>query len=58
MGGHHLTMLRSGVVKNPLDKVVAVLIARNVNQGDSSAVTAAFTDPIKVAPKELRSSNF
>lgn len=57
MGRHHLAMLRSGVVKNPLNKVVAVLIARNVNQGDSSAVTTTFADAIEVAPEKLGSSN-
>lgn len=54
---YHLAMLRCSIIQNPLDKIVAILIAGNVNQGNPSSVTATFTDTVKVATKELGSSN-
>lgn len=57
MGSHHLAMRRSRIVKNPLDQIVAILVAGNINQRDSSAVPAALTDTIEVTTKKLSASN-
>lgn len=55
---HHLPVLRSGVIQNPLDQVVAVLVASNVNQRNSSPVPAPFTHTIQVATEEIRATDF
>lgn len=57
MGSNHLPMLRSGIVENPLDQVVAVLIAGNVDQGNASAVSTSFTNAVKVTTKEIGAAN-
>lgn len=57
MGGDHLSMLRRSVVENPLDQVVAILIARNIDQGNTGAVSATFADAIKVATKKICAAN-
>lgn len=49
MGGDHLAVLWSCIVKDPLDKVVAVLIAGDVNQRNSGPVAATLADTIQVA---------
>ena len=57
MGGHHFSVLRSGVVEDPLHQVVAVLITSNVNQGNARAITTTLTNPIKVTTEEVRATN-
>lgn len=43
--------------QNPLDEVIAVLIAGNINQGDTRSVNSTFADTIEITGKELGSSN-
>lgn len=57
VGGHNLAMLRRGIVENPLNKVVSVLVARNIDQRDASAVSSTFAHAVQVASKELAPSN-
>lgn len=57
MSSNDLTMLGRSIVQNPLDQVVAILIAGNVNQRDSSSVTAAFADTVEIAAEEVTTSN-
>lgn len=57
MGSNHLTMLRRSVVKNPLNKVISVLVAGNVNQRNASAVAAPFANSIKISTEKLGTSN-
>lgn len=57
MGSHHFSVLWSGVVEDPLHKVVAVLITGNVNQGNARAITTTLTNPIKVTTEEVRATN-
>lgn len=54
---YHLTMLSRGVSQDPLNQVVAILVAGNVDQRDPRAIHAALTDSVKVAGQELGSSN-
>jgi hypothetical protein len=53
---HHLPVLGRSIVENPLHKIVAVLVTRNVNQRDSSPVEATFTDTIQISTQELAAS--
>lgn len=57
MSCYHFPMLRCRVVEDPLDQVVAILIAGDINQWDPSPITTAFTNSVKVASKELSTSN-
>lgn len=50
-------MLRCCVVEDPLNQVVAILIAGDINQWDPSPITTAFTNSVKVASKKLSTSN-
>jgi hypothetical protein len=53
MGSDNLPMLGSSIVEDPLDEVVAVLVTRNVNQRDASAVSTSFTNAVQVARKKI-----
>jgi hypothetical protein len=57
MGSYHLTMLRRSVVKNPLNKVISVLVAGNVNQRNASAVAASLTDSIEISTEKFGTTN-
>lgn len=57
VSSHHLSMLCSGVVENPLDQVVAVLITGNVNERDASPIPTALTDAIEVSAQELTAAD-
>lgn len=58
MGSNYLTMLRGRVVQDPLYKIIAILVAGNINQWDTCAVLTYLTNPIQVAAKEIGSPNF
>lgn len=58
MGSHHLTMLRRSVVKNPLNKVISVLVTGNVNQWDAGAIAAPLTNSVKISAEKLSIPNF
>lgn len=57
VGSNHLTMLRRSVVKNPLNKVISVLVAGNVNQRNAGAVAASLANSIKISTQELGTTN-
>lgn len=57
MGSNHFSMLRGGVVEDPLDQVVAILIASNIDQRNASTVSAAFADAVKVTAKKVSAAN-
>lgn len=57
MGSNHLTMLRRSVVKNPLNKVISVLVAGNVNQRNAGAVAASLANSIKISTEKLGTTN-
>jgi hypothetical protein len=46
MLGNDLPMLRVGVSENVLNEVVAVLITRDIDQGNARAIETALTDTI------------
>lgn len=54
---HDLAVLRGSIIENPLNEVVSILVAGNVDQGDSSAIPASFADTIQVSTKEVCPSN-
>jgi signal recognition particle GTPase len=53
----NLTMLRVGVREDVLDEVVAVLIARDINQRNARTIVTTLTNSIKVASKEINTTN-
>jgi uncharacterized metal-binding protein len=58
MGSNYLSVLRSRIIQDPLYKIVAILVAGNINQWDACPVVAPLANPIQVTAKEIRSSNF
>lgn len=58
MSSYHLTMLRRSVVKNPLNKVISVLVTGNVNQRDTGAIAAPLANSIEVSAEKLSITNF
>jgi hypothetical protein len=57
VGSDSLSVLRSSVVENPLDQVVAILIAGNVNEWDSSSISSTLTNTIQVSAQEITAPN-
>ena len=57
VGGDHLTVLRRGVVENPLDEVVAVLVARDIDQGDPGSIAAALANSVQVSAKKVSATD-
>jgi hypothetical protein len=57
VSSNDFAMLRGGIVQDPLDEVVSVLIARDVNQGDAGTITTSFADSVEVAAQELSTTN-
>lgn len=55
--GNRLAKLRSRVVEDPLNQVVAVLVAGNVNERDTSPVRTALADAVEVPAQKLGASN-
>lgn len=53
VSGNDLAMLRIRVSENVLDEVIAVLVAGNVDEGNSGAVHTPLTNSIKVAAEKL-----
>lgn len=58
MGGHHLAVLRCSIVKNPLHKIVAILITRNINQRDPGPVQTTFADSVQITTQKITTPNF
>lgn len=57
MGCNDLAMLRGRMGQYVLDEVIAVLVAGDVDQGNSGAVNAAFTDAVQISAKEVGAAN-
>ncbi len=57
MSRHNLPMLRDRIIENPLDKIVAILVARDINKWNSSAILAALANTIKITTKKVVSTN-
>jgi hypothetical protein len=57
MSGNNLAMLRRGVVEDPLDEVIAILIAGDVDEWDACTVATTLTDSVQVAAEELCTSD-
>ena len=57
VASNHFAMLHSSIVKNPLDEIVAVLVACNVDKWDAGAILAPLADSVEVAAKEFCASN-
>lgn len=45
---HCLSVLGRSIVKNPLNQVVTVLIARNINERNSGAISTTLADTVKI----------
>lgn len=52
-----LAVLRIGVSENVLNKVIAVLITRNVDQRNAGAVETTLADTVEVATKKINTAN-
>lgn len=57
MRGNDLAVLRGGMSQYPLNEIVAILVASNINQRDSGTVYAAFADSVKVSCQEISSAD-
>jgi hypothetical protein len=57
VGRDNLPVLSIGVGENPLDQIVAVLIASNIDQGNARTVRATLSDSVQIATQELTASN-
>ena len=52
-----LTVLRIGVRENVLNEIVAVLITRNVDQGNTRTIETTLADTLKIATEEVNATN-
>ena len=57
VSGHNLSVLRRGIVEDPLDQIVSVLVAGYIDQRDASTIAAPLANSIEVTPKEIRTTN-
>lgn len=57
MTGDSLFVVIARVGQNPLNQVVAVLVAGDVDEGEAGAAHAVVTNSIKIPSEELRASN-
>lgn len=57
VGSNNLAVLWGCIVENPLDQVVAVLVACNIDQRNASTISAPFADSVEVAAQELSTAN-
>lgn len=54
---NNLTMLRVALSQNPLNQIIAILIAGNVDQGDTGSIDSSLADAVKVATQEIATSD-
>ena len=54
--GHSLSVLWIGVVEYPLDQIIAILIAGNINERDTGTVSSTLADTVQIPAKELIAS--
>lgn len=57
VGSNNLTVLGVRVREDVLDEVVAVLVAGNVDEGNSGPVHPSLTNSIKIAAEKLGATN-
>lgn len=57
MSGNDFAMLHAGVGEDVLNQVVAVLVAGNVNQGDTGAVDSTLAHTVEVATEKVATAN-
>lgn len=57
MDGNLLSLLLMGVHENPLDEVVTVLIASDVDEWNSRSFWVGCCDDIQITVEELNSAN-
>lgn len=57
MLSNNLTVLRVGMGQNVLNEVVAILVTCDIDQWNAWSVETSFTDSVKVAPKEINTTN-
>jgi hypothetical protein len=57
VSSNDLTMLRVALCQDPLDQVVAILVAGNVDQGNARSVDSSLTNAVKVATQEITASD-
>ena len=57
MRSHHVAVLWRCVIQNPLDQVITVLVAGNVDKRDSSPVAATLADSIEISAQKIPSAN-
>lgn len=50
-------MLRSCIVQDPLDEVVAVLVAGNIDERNTGAIAATLANSIEVSAEEVSATN-
>lgn len=57
MGGNGFAVLRIGVRQDPLDEIVAKLVARNVDERHARTIWTGFADTVEVLVQEIVTSN-
>lgn len=58
MGSHHLTVLWGGIVQNPLNKIVSVLVTGNIDEWDPGSIGTALADAVEIAAQKISASYF
>ena len=53
VGSHHLTMLRRRIIENPLNKIVAILVAGNIDQRNPGAIATSLADTVEIATQKV-----
>jgi len=57
VSSHNFTVLRVGMCENPLHEVVAVLVARDIDQGNTGSVHSSLTNSVEIPCQELDSTD-
>jgi hypothetical protein len=57
VSSNNFAVLRIALRQNPLDEVVAVLVAGDINQRNARSVNSAFADTIEIATQKITTSN-
>lgn len=55
--GNNLSMLRIGVCEDVLNKIVAILVAGNINKRNTWAICTALTHSVQVTIQEFDTTN-
>lgn len=54
---NNLAMLGVALSQNPLNQIIAILIAGNVDQGNTGSIDSSLADAVKVATQEIATSD-